>query len=377
MPKQYVVELTPGDRHELEALVRQGRSLARRIQHARILLKADSSPGAPGWTDERIAKTFDVGVRTVERIRQRLVEHGLKDELERRLRQHPPKPRKLDGAAEARLVALACSEPPAGRQRWTLRLLADQLVRLEIVDSIGPETVRRALKKNELKPWLKVEWCIAPQHNADFVCAMEQVLDLYHQPYDPTQPVVCLDETTKQLTAEVIEPLPPIPGAPARFDSLYRSNGVATIFMLFELLRGWRKVNVTEGKTRLDWAHQVRLLLEKHYPKAHCIHLVLDNLNTHKGASLYEAFEPAEAHRLLSRLRFHYTPKHGSWLNVAEIELSVLSRQCLDRRIAHAAQLRREIRAWERDRNHRAQKVRWQFTTENARIKLLRLYPSL
>lgn len=206
---------------------------------------------------------------------------------------------------------------------------------------------------------------------------MEQLLDLYQRPYDAAEPVVCLDETTKQLTAEVITPLPAMPGQPERFDSLYRRNGVATIFMLFEPLRGWRKVTVTEGKTRVDWAHQVRALLQECYPAARCIHLVLDNLNTHGGASLYEAFAPDEAHRLLSRLQFHYTPKHGSWLNVAEIELSVLSRQCLDRRIADAQQLQTEISAWERDRNHRARKVRWQFTTPDARIKLLRLYPSL
>lgn len=147
MQKRYVVELSDAEREELELLVRQGRSLARKIQHAQILLKADEGPRGPSWTDERIAETFGVGVRTVERIRLRLVEHGLEDALVRRQRRHPPKPRKLDGAAEARLIALACSKPPAGRKRWTLRLLADQLVRLEVVDSIGPETVRRALKK--------------------------------------------------------------------------------------------------------------------------------------------------------------------------------------------------------------------------------------
>jgi hypothetical protein len=206
---------------------------------------------------------------------------------------------------------------------------------------------------------------------------MEHVLDLYHQPYDPNEPLVCLDETTKQLTAEAIEPLPMRPGQPRRFDTLYRRNGVATIFMLFEPLRGWRKVNVTESKTRVDWAWQVRELLEIHYPDVRRIHLVQDNLNIHNGASLYEAFAPEKARQMLKRIEFHYTPKHGSWLNVAEIELSILNRQCLDRRIADADQLRREIEAWERDRNHRAHKVDWQFTTEDARIKLRRLYPSL
>jgi hypothetical protein len=205
---------------------------------------------------------------------------------------------------------------------------------------------------------------------------MENTLELYHQPYDPEEPMVCIDETNKQLTQEVIAPLPAESGQPERFDTLYKRNGVATIFMLFEPLGGWRRVAVTEGKTRLDWAWQVRRLLDEDYPHVRKVHLVMDNLNTHGGASLYEAFSPAEARRLLARLEFHYTPKHGSWLNMAEIELSVLSRQCLDRRIPDGPTLVREIEAWQKDRNNQAGKVNWQFTTEDARIKLRRLYPS-
>jgi len=223
---------------------------------------------------------------------------------------------------------------------------------------------------------LKEEWCIPPEQNAEFVYAMENTLELYQQPYDPQEPKVCIDETTKQLTQEVIEPLPAEPGQPERFDTLYKRNGVATIFMLFEPLGGWRRVAVTEGKTRLDWAWQVRQLLDEDYPEVRKVHLVMDNLNTHGGASLYEAFAPEEARRLLSRLEFHYTPKHGSWLNMAEIELSVLSRQCLDRRIPDGPTLVREIKAWQKDRNNLASKVNWQFTTKDARIKLRRLYPS-
>ena len=206
---------------------------------------------------------------------------------------------------------------------------------------------------------------------------MESVLELYHKPYDREQPVVCMDETTKQLTSEVREPLPASAGQPERFDTHYRRNGVATVFMHFEPLRGWRKTNVTEGKRRVDWAHQIRSLLDEHYPRARKLHLVMDNLNTHGGASLYEAFAPEEARRLLDRLELHYTPKHGSWLNVAEIELSILSRQCLARRIADGPTLIREIESWQKDRNHRATKVRWQFTTKNSRTKLRKLYPTL
>jgi hypothetical protein len=205
---------------------------------------------------------------------------------------------------------------------------------------------------------------------------MENTLELYHRPYDPQEPVVCMDETTKQLTQEVIEPLPAQPGQPERFDTLYRRNGVATIFMLFEPLGGRRRVAVTESKTRLDWAWQIKRLMDEDYPDVRKVHLVMDNLNTHGGASLYEAFAPTEARRLLARLEFHHTPKHGSWLNMAEIELSVLSRQCLDRRIPDAPALIAEIDAWQSDRNNRAGAMRWRFTTADARIKLRRLYPS-
>jgi len=206
---------------------------------------------------------------------------------------------------------------------------------------------------------------------------MEQVLDLYARPYDPDEPIVNMDETTKQLTQEVIEPLPPLPGEATRYDTLYKRNGVAVLFLFFEALRGWRQVNVAEGKTRKDWAWQVKELLDVHYPQAKKVHLVMDNLNTHDGASLYETFPPEEAHRLLSRLEFHYTPKHGSWLNVAEIELSVLSRQCLNRRIPDLQALRKEIGHWQTERNQIKSRVHWQFTTQDARIKLRKLYPTL
>ena len=205
---------------------------------------------------------------------------------------------------------------------------------------------------------------------------MENTLELYHRPRDLAEPVVCMDETTKQLTREVIEPLPARAGPPERFDTLYQRNGGATILMMFEPLGGWRRVSVTESKTRLDWAWQVRRLLEEDYPNVAKVHLVMDNLNTHGGASLYEAFEPNEARRLLARLEFHYTPKHGSWLNMAEIELSVLSRQCLDRRIGDGPALIAEIDAWQSQRNNQASMVKWQFTTADARIKLRKLYPS-
>ena len=218
---------------------------------------------------------------------------------------------------------------------------------------------------------------IPPPANADFVCAMEDVLEVYKRPYDSERPVVCLDETSKQLIGETRTPVPAAPGQPARIDYEYERKGTANLFMVFEPLAGWRWVKVTERRTALDFAAVIRELADRCYPDAKKIVLVMDNLNTHKLASLYEAFAPEEARRLVERLEIHYTPKHGSWLDMAETELSVLARQCLNRRIDNADALSREIRAWEQRRNEAVCKIEWRFTTKNARIKLKRLYPSI
>jgi transposase len=206
---------------------------------------------------------------------------------------------------------------------------------------------------------------------------MEHVLDLYHQPYDPNHPQVCMDETSKQLVSEVAQPIPVEPGHPARFDYEYERQGVANLFILFEPLRGWRTIKVTERRTRRDWALLMKELVDVHYPLAESIRLVMDNLNTHIAGALYETFEPLEAKRILDKIEFHYTPKHGSWLNMAEIELSVLSRQCLDQRIGDRERLVHEIEAWQKERNDQSHKMDWRFTTTDARIKLKRLYPSI
>jgi hypothetical protein len=232
-------------------------------------------------------------------------------------------------------------------------------------------------QKNELKPHLKDYWVIPPEHDADFVCAMEDVLEVYQRNYDPERPVVCLDETSKQLVAEARQPIPAAPGRPERVDYEYERNGTANLFMVTEPLVGQRYVTVTERRTAVDFALVIRELVDRTYADVEKIVLVMDNLNTHKLASLYEAFEPAEARRLAERLEIHYTPKHGSWLNVAEIELGLLSRQCLDRRIGTVEELKQEVRAWQRRRNNACGTVDWPFTTADARIKLKRLYPSI
>lgn len=205
---------------------------------------------------------------------------------------------------------------------------------------------------------------------------MEDVLDLYEEPYDPKRPKVCFDETSKQLVADKQAPEPVKPGYPERYDYEYKRNGTRNLFMFFEPLRAWRHVEVTERRTAQDFAHQMQWLVDEAYPEAEVIQVVLDNLNTHKAASLYETFEPAEARRIARRLEFHYTPKHGSWLNMAELEFSVFSRQCLDRRIPDEQTLKREIAALESERNRVQVTVNWQFTSQDARSKLHRIYPS-
>ena len=226
-----------------------------------------------------------------------------------------------------------------------------------------------------MRPWLKEEWCLPPAASGEFVCAMEDVLDVYTRPYDPAYPQVCMDELSKQLVGETRVPVPCAPGQAARVDYEYERHGVANLFIFFEPLAGWRHLAVTARRTKRDWAYAIRDLLEVHYPRATKVRLVLDNLNTHVGGSLYEAFPPEEARRLLARLEVHYTPKHGSWLNMAESELSILARQCLDRRIADPAALAREVAAWEARRNGAQARMDWRFTTADARIKLAHLYP--
>jgi hypothetical protein len=204
---------------------------------------------------------------------------------------------------------------------------------------------------------------------------MEDVLKLYEEPYDPTRPVICMDETSKQLVGETRTPVAPGPGKPQRIDYEYERRGTADVFIFTEPLGNWRCVEVTERRTRIDWAIQVRNLVDVYYPQAEKIRLVMDNLNTHTFGSLYEAFPPEEARRIADKIEIHYTPKHGSWLNVAEIELRVLTVQCLSRRIADATTLRREVQAWEADRNSSGAYVDWQFTADDARIRLKQLYP--
>jgi hypothetical protein len=230
-------------------------------------------------------------------------------------------------------------------------------------------------KKNELKPWLKKEWKIPPKCSAEFVWRMEAILDIYMRRYDPTHPLVCFDESSKQQIQEVIDSLSVIPGHASKFDSEYVRNGVSNLFMIFEPLAGKRYVKVTNQRTTIDWAQCMKTIVDELYPNVERITIVMDNLNTHTPASLYSTFEPEEAKRIADKLDIQYTPKHGSWLNMAEIEFSALSRQCLNRRIPNQEALRREINVWQAARNEDMIGCDWQFTNEKARVKLKKLYP--
>jgi hypothetical protein len=371
MAKKYAVDLSEEEQVLLNELITSGTQPVRKSNHARILLKA-----AADWTDQAIAEALDVSIPTIQRVRQRFVEQSFREALN-------PSPsgrkyqRLLDGVQEAYLIALACSAPPKGYHRWSLRLLAEKMIHLEYAQELSHETARQVLAENELKPWLRKEWCIPPNANAQFVYYMEDVLDVYQRPADPRYPLVCFDETPVQLVRETRKALPMKVGQPERWDYEYHREGTANLFMFFAPLHNWRHVKVTQQRTKVDWAICMHDLVYVHFPQAERCVLVEDQLNTHEPACLYEVFPPAEAKRILDRLEFHYTPKHGSWLNMAEIELSVLSRQCLDRYIASLTMLLEEVGAWECERNSNGATVDWRFTTADARIKLKRLYPIL
>jgi transposase len=367
MNVRYRVTLDVSEKSQLEELVSGGTGRVRQLKRAQILLAAHA-----GASDEQMARTIQVGSATVYRVKRRFVEGGVEHALHER--QRPGASRKLTGKQEALLVATACSTPPKGRARWTLQLLADELVRLTEHEELSRETVRRRLEENELKPWQQRMWCI-PKVDAEYVARMEDVLELYAEPPDAKRPVVCFDETPTQLIGEVRTPLPAEPGKPRRYDYEYQRNGTANLFVFLDVHRPWRHVEVSDQRTAKDFAAQMRQLVDVHYPEAETIRVVLDNLSTHSPGALYEAFPPQEARRILKKLEFHFVPKHASWLNMVEIEIGVLNRQCLDRRIANKATLKREVARWERMRNKERARVRWRFTVESARTKLGRTYP--
>ena len=364
---RYRVELSQTERSDLTALLSGGKQAVRKVKRAQILLAADAGAG-----DGEIAARVGVGDSTVRRTKKCFVEGNLEAALVEAPRAGTA--RKLSGKEETLLIATACSAPPVGRARWTLALLADAMVALTEHESLSDETVRRRLGENALKPWRREMWCI-PKVAVAFVAAMEDVLDLYGETPDPKRPVVSFDESPTQLIGEARRPIPGAPGKPERFDFEYKRNGTVNLFVFLDVHRPWRKVKVTGRRTAADFAECMRDLTDRHFPEAEKIRVVMDNLSTHSPASLYNALPAPEARRILRRLEFHFTPKHASWLNMVEIEIGVLRSQCLDRRIESRDLLISEIAAWERQRNDSGARIKWMFSTEQARDKLARAYP--
>ena len=373
--KKYIVELTAAQREELSHMISTGKTSARELTHARMLLKADQGPEGPGWSDAKIQEALEISASTVARVRRRCAERGVQEAI-LPAKASAMRRRRLDGSQEAYLIALVCSEPPEGSARWTLRRLSSSLVELGYVETVSHETVRRVLLANELKPWIKKQWCMPTQADAEFVYHMEDVLDVYTRPYDPARPQVCMDEINTQLLADTRESLPLQPGQPERFDYEYERQGVCNVFLACEPLAGKRYTMVAAQRTKQEWAQFMRQLADEHYPTAEKIVLVMDNLNTHTLAALYEVFPVVEARRLCQRFEVHYTPKHASWLNMAEIELSALDRQCLSQRLASLDVAQRHIAAWTSRRNQQQVTIDWRFTAADACIKLKHLYPS-
>jgi transposase len=367
MNVKYRVELTEAERESLQAFVNSGSKLARKVKRAQILLAANQ-----GYQDRDIADLVGVGTSTVYRAKKRFVELPFEVVLDDKPR--PGGKRKLTGGEEAMLVATACSKPPPGRAQWTMQLLADHFVSTTHHASLSAETVRRRLGEKKIKPWQQKMWCI-PKVDAEYVARMEDVLELYAEEPAPHEPVVCFDESPIQLIGEARTPIAASPGRPARIDYEYRRNGTANLFVFLDAHEAWRHVKVTDHRESADFAECMRDLVDVHYPDAKRIRVVLDNLSTHTKAALYRTFPPDEARRILRRIEFHFVPKHASWLNMVEIEIGVMKKQCLDRRIEDLDVMRRELAAWQASRNLERAQIDWLFTVDKAREKMRRAYP--
>ena len=378
-PKEFTVSLTAGDRAKLIKVVSSGWHPARMITRARVLLALDETQG-PAPDRRVVAERLGTSPSTVYLGGEGV--HGeqagrVEDVIGRKKRATPPVEPKVTGEVEARVIALACTAAAARTGPVDAATVGKtggpdpgDTADGSLHDRAGP-------KKGALKPHLKACWTIPPHQNAAFVAAMEDVLGVYARPYDPTHPVVVMDEKPLQLLADARPGTPAAPGRVAREDSEYIRHGTCSIFVWAEPLRGWRRAYAEPTRTRGEWAHGVDHLLTVDYPDADKVVLVMDNLNTHTIASLYQAFPPQKAYALAEKLEIHHTPKHGSWLNIAEIELSCLTKQCLGRRIADLDILNDELAAWTHATNADQRQVDWRFTTSDARIKLRHLYPAL
>ena len=390
MPKEkYKVELSDLEIELLNEITHKGnKNPAKTIMHAYVLLNTnDLSPTKR--PDREISEIFGISKTTVNQVRKTYATQGIEAALNRKTRMSAPIMSKITGQFEAKLIATALSPAPKGRSNWTLRLLAEHCMEKQYIVSISHSAIGELLNTNEVKPHLSKYWCIPKENDAHFVAHMEDVLGIYQRGYNPKIPVICMDEKPIQLLDEVRERVSAKPlridpdtrlikrGEFEKIDYQYERCGTASIFVFCEPLAGWRYVRALETRKKGDFAQMVLEISDTFYPDIDKAVLIADNLNTHNISSFYEAFEPNTAYRLAQKFEFHYTPKHGSWLNIAESELSSLAVQALGNQRINSIELLNDILVdWQSDRNIRQKGVNWQFTADDARIKLKRLYPN-
>lgn len=375
--RSYNITLSKDERKIIKKFQKKTSSTNARTRCA-IFLAADSTYNY-GKTYQAIADRAGSSVATVIKTLKEFSENGFAKTVTPNRNPNSDTARlKATGDVEAMVIATACSPAPKEYVRWTLNLLYNQMmVVLEDSVSISCATIGRILVKNDLRPHLSEYWNIPPKDDAEFVANMEDVLDVYEQPYDPKYPLWCMDEKPFQLLDESRNPLPMRKGDIAKIDSEYIRNGTVSIFCFIQPHTGKIVHAVEPTRTAVDWAEKVKYLVDEIEPSAKKIILVMDNLNTHSIASLYKAFPPAEARRIARRIEVHYTPKHGSWLNIAEIGINIMTRECLNRRIPSIDALKEELKAWNDGYDADPSPVNWQFQTKDSRIKLKSLYPDI
>ncbi len=378
-PRKYVVRLSGKERKLIQHHKRKATSQNMIVRYD-ILLEADENRWGKKRSYSAIANKTGTCQNTVIDTLKDFCAGGIKAAVTPQRNPNSDTANlKATGDIEARIIALACGSTPEGRVRWTVSLLHEEMtVILEEYDtSLSRATIGRVLQRNQLRPHLNAYWCIPPEEDADFVAHMEDILDLYQQPYNPEYPLYCMDEKPYQILGETRDPLPMRPSDIAKLDSEYVRNGTVSIFCFIQPHSGRITHFVEPTRTAVDWAEKIRYLVDVLEPDAKKIVLVMDNLNTHSISSLYKAFEPKEARRIAKRLEVHYTPKHGSWLDIAEIAINIMTRECLDRRIPNIEALRQELGTWNERYNADPTPIRWQFTTDDSRAKLARLYPDI
>lgn len=374
--RSYVIALSKKERKTIQHFQKKTSSVNARTRCA-ILLQADENRH-PGRSYSEVASASGACVQTVICTLKEFLSEGFTKMITPNRNPASDTARlKVTGDVEAKVIAAACGAAPDGHARWTLTLLQNQMMAVLEDIPLSRATIGRTLSKNELRPHLNEYWCIPPQEDAEFVAHMEDILDIYQMPFDPKRPLWCMDEKPYQILGESREPLPMRPGDIAKVDSEYVRNGTVSIFCFIQPHTGRILHAVEPTRTAIDWAEKIKYLVDEVEPEAEKIILVMDNLNTHSIASLYKAFPPDEARRIAKRLEVHYTPKHGSWLDIAEIGINIMTRECLNRRIPSIDLLRSELDCWNNDYDKDPSPIHWQFQTKDSRIKLKSLYPDV